>query len=165
MQQGAAGASQHHQEDVMKTAITLITLALAGVSTTGCTSAASHRADVQDDTADRVTVGTVQKEIYVGMSGAEVASVLGSPNIVSTDGERNEVWIYDKFATDAAYSKSNTGLLGLVVGTGGDVGAGGLGIKTYSSGAESRSQRTLTVVVKFDRERRVRDFAYHTARF
>jgi len=144
---------------------TLSTLVMAAVLTTGCTSAATHRADVQDDSADRVTVGTVQKEIYMGMSGAEVASVLGSPNIVSTDGERNEVWIYDKFATDAAYSKSNTGLLGLVVGTSGDVGAGGLGLKTYSSGAESRSQRTLTVVVKFDSEQRVRDFAYHTSRF
>jgi len=144
---------------------TLITLVMAAVFTTGCTSAATHRADVQDDSSDRVTVGTVQKEIYMGMSGAEVAAVLGSPNIVSTDGERNEVWIYDKFATDAAYSKSNTGLLGLVVGTGSDVGAGGLGLKTYSSGAESRSQRTLTVVVKFDSEQRVRDFAYHTSRF
>ena len=149
----------------MKTSNTWITLAAAAVLTTGCTSAASHRADVQDDTADRVTVGTVQKEIYVGMSGAEVALALGSPNIVSTDADRNEVWIYDKFATDAAYSKSSTGLLGLVVGTGGDVGAGGLGVKTHSSGAESRSQRTLTVVVKFDGAQRVRDFAYHTSRF
>jgi outer membrane protein assembly factor BamE (lipoprotein component of BamABCDE complex) len=149
----------------MTTSNALITLAVAAVFATGCTSAASHRADVQDDASDRVTVGTVQKEIYVGMSGAEVATVLGSPNIVSTDGERNEVWIYDKFATDAAYSKSNTGLLGLVIGTGGDAGAGGLGVKTYSSGAESRSQRTLTVVVKFDRDQRVRDFAYHTSRF
>lgn len=149
----------------MKTLTTMITLAIAAVITTGCTSAATHRADVQDDSMERLTVGTVQKEIYVGMSGAQVASILGSPNIVSTDGERNEVWIYDKFATDAAYSKSNTGLLGLVVGTSGDVGAGGLGVKTYSSGAESRSQRTLTVVVKFDHEQRVRDFAYHTSRF
>jgi hypothetical protein len=30
-------------------------------------------------------VGTVQKEIRVGMSGAEVATALSSPNIVSTD--------------------------------------------------------------------------------
>jgi hypothetical protein len=99
------------------------------------------------------------------MSGAEVASILGSPNIVSTDGNRYEVWIYDKFATDAAYSKSRTGLLGLIVGVGGDVGAGGLGIKQHESGADSRSQRTLTVVIKFDTDKRVRDFAYHTSRF
>ena len=31
------------------------------------------------------TVGVVQKEIKVGMSGAQVAEVLGSPNVVTTD--------------------------------------------------------------------------------
>lgn len=144
---------------------TLIIVVAAALAATGCTSAATHRADVQDDSMERVTVGTVQKEIYVGMSGAEVATILGSPNIVSTDGSRNEVWIYDKFATDAAYSRSNTGLLGLIVGVGGDVGAGGIGVKRHASGADSRSQRTLTVVVKFDDEKLVRDFAYHTSRF
>ena len=51
----------------------------------GCMTASEHRADVANPTADRVTVGTVQKEVRVGMSGAEVAQVLGSPNIVSTD--------------------------------------------------------------------------------
>jgi outer membrane protein assembly factor BamE (lipoprotein component of BamABCDE complex) len=143
----------------------ILAITLSGVLMTGCTSAATHRADVQDDSMDRVTVGTVQKEIYIGMSGAEVAAVLGSPNIVSTDANRDEVWIYDKFATDAAYSKSRTGLLGLIVGVGGDVGAGGVGFKTHQSGANSRSQRTLTVVIKFDSDNHVRDFAYHTARF
>ena len=144
---------------------TLIALAAIGLVTTGCTSATQHRADVQDDSMERVTVGTVQKEIYVGMSGAEVASILGSPNIVSTDGDRHEVWVYDKFATDAAYSKSTGGLLGLIVGTTGSVGAGGVGLVSQSAGASSRSQRTLTVVIKFDGDDRVRDFAYHTARF
>jgi outer membrane protein assembly factor BamE (lipoprotein component of BamABCDE complex) len=144
---------------------TLIALAAIGLVTTGCTSATQHRADVQDDSMERVTVGTVQKEIYVGMSGAEVASILGSPNIVSTDGDRHEVWVYDKFATDAAYSKSKGGLLGLIVGTTGSVGAGGVGLVSQSAGASSRSQRTLTVVIKFDGDDRVRDFAYHTARF
>ncbi len=144
---------------------TLIGFTAIALATTGCTSAASHRANVQDDSMERVTVGTVQKEIYVGMSGAEVASILGSPNIVSTDGNRDEVWIYDKFATDAAYSKSKGGLLGLIVGTTGSTGAGGVGLVSRSAGASSKSQRTLTVVIKFDGDDRVRDFAYHTARF
>ena len=99
------------------------------------------------------------------VSAADVAMVLGSPNIVSTDSDRTEAWIYDKFATDVVYSKSEGGVLGFVVGGGGDVAGGGLGVSTYKSGAESRTQRTLTVVVKFDREQRVRDFAYHTSRF
>jgi hypothetical protein len=68
-------------------------------------SASQHRQAVQDDTGEKVTVGTVQKEIHVGMSGAAVATVLGLPNIVSTDEQRREVWIYDKVATD--YKLSN----------------------------------------------------------
>ena len=132
----------------MKQWILLGLLAVAVLS--GC--AAMHRADVQDDSSDRVTVGTVQKEIRVGMSGAEVSQILGSPNIVSTDEERREAWIYDKIATDVSYSTSSSGLIPALL-----FGA--------QAGASSQSQRTLTVVIKFDNEKRVRDFSYHTSRF
>ena len=74
-----------------------------------------------------MTVGKVQKEIRVGMSGADVASALGSPNIVSTDEERREVWIYDKIATDRAYSSSSGGVNALILGFGGGA-AGGVGV-------------------------------------
>lgn len=119
----------------------------------GCQTAASHRANVQDNSTDRMTVGKVQKEIRVGMSGAEVAQILGSPNIVSTDEERREVWIYDKIATDRAESSSNGGVGILILGA------------ASSAGASSTSQRTLTVIIKFDKSGKVRDFAYHTSRF
>lgn len=130
----------------------------------GC-GAQHHRTAVSDDSADRVSVGTVQKEIYIGMSGAEVAQTIGSPNIVSTDAERNEVWIYDKIATDVTYSDSQGGVLGLIFGPVGSGGAAGVGGGTYGSGARSTSQRTLTVVINFDSDSRVSDFAYHTSRF
>ncbi|MDR1311055.1 MAG: hypothetical protein LBK01_04160 [Burkholderiaceae bacterium] len=130
----------------------------------GCT-AAYHKAQVQDDSTDRVTVGKVQKEIRVGMSGAEVAQALGSPNIVTTDEERREVWIYDKIATDSAYSTSKGGVGTLILGLATDIlGAGGGGM-SGSSGATSSSQRTLTVIIKFGKDSKVRDFAYHTSRF
>ena len=145
---------------------TLVIAVVVAIALSGCVSAARHKSDVQDDGVDRVTVGTVQKEIFVGMSGSEVASVLGSPNIVSTDEARREVWIYDKIATDYAYSESRAGGIGaLVLGTGGSTGAGGVGLYSEKAGATSKSQRTLTVIVKFDEERLVRDFAYHTSRF
>lgn len=142
----------------------LITLSLAGILATGCT-ATHHKGQVQDDSTDRVTVGVVQKEIHIGMSGAEVAATIGSPNIVSTDADRNEVWVYDKIATDVAYSQSEGGVLGLIFGPIGS--AAGLGSVSggYSSSAGSTSQRTLTVVINFDGDDRVSDFAYHTSRF
>lgn len=131
----------------------------------GCASASDHRASVQDPVGDELTVGTVQKEIRVGMSGGEVAGILGSPNIVSTDENRREVWIYDKVSTDFAYSNSSGGVSALILGWGGS--GGGLGGAGYNSGAgaSSRTQKTLTIIIKFDEAGLVRDFAYHTSKF
>jgi len=143
-----------------RVALTLLAVFLLA----GCQTAAQHRANVQDDSTDRMTVGKVQKEIRVGMSGADVAQTLGSPNIVSTDEERREVWIYDKIATDQAYSSSSGGVNALILGFGGGIAGGGAG-GNASAGASSTSQRTLTVIIKFDKEAKVRDFAYHTSRF
>jgi len=126
----------------------------------GC-SATSHRQDVQDDSADRLTVGTVQREISIGMPASDVAAILGSPNIVTTDKERREVWVWDKISTNVSYSRSNGAIAGLIVGGSG----GGLGTASKSSGAVSSSQRTLTVIVKFDDANFVRDVSYRTSSF
>ena len=127
-------------------------LALAGCS-------AGQYYDPQAD--ENLTVGTVQKEIRIGMSGAQVAEALGSPNIVSTDEDRNEVWIYDKISTQYVKADIQAGIL--AIGGGSSV-VGGAGVSGgQSSGATS--QRTLTVVIKFDEAGLVRDFAYHTSRF
>ena len=135
------------------------------VPMTGCMTAAQHKADVQEPVGDQLTVGTVQKEIRVGMSGAEVAAVLGSPNIVSTDEERREVWIYDKISTEVAYSTSSGGISALIFGGGSGVGGGIGGSGSRSAGASSSTQKTLTVIIKFDQDKKVRDFAYHTSKF
>ena len=131
----------------------------------GCQSAPEHKAQVQDNSTDRVSAGKVQREIRVGMSGAEVAQVLGSPNIVTTDEERREVWIYDKIATDRAYSTSSGGISALILGFGGSAAGGVGGSASSSAGAASTSQRALTVIIKFDIEKKVRDFAYHQSTF
>lgn len=143
------------QKDIflMKTLIKL-TLVSPIFAIMGCQSAADHASDVNRATeGDKLTVGTVQKKILVGMSGAEVAAAMGSPNIVTTDEMRRETWIYDKINTTVARSESQGGIFLLIVGTG------------SSAGAASRSQKTLTVIIKFDKDSKVRDFAYHTSRF
>ena len=124
---------------------------------TGC--AGGQHYNPQAD--EQLTVGKVQKEIRIGMSGAEVAQVLGSPNIVSTDENRNEVWMYDKISTQYVSADAQAGIL--AIGGGSDVGAVAGASGRQSSGATS--QRTLTIIIKFDADERVRDFAYHTSRF
>jgi len=131
----------------MKTIVALLTVLLLG----GCVSASKHAGQVQND--GNISVGVVQKEITIGMSGAGVIEALGSPNIVSTDEERREVWVYDKVATDTVQSSSSGWVFAVL--------AGG----QTRSGATSRSQRTLTIIIKFDEQSLVRDFAYQSSKF
>ena len=102
---------------------------------------------------DKITVGTVQKEIVVGMSSTDVIVALGSPNIITTDDQRRENWVYDKIATQnfASGSQGRPSLLWFV--------------PSESNYGSSTSQRTLTIIIKFDKTNKVRDFAYHTSRF
>lgn len=135
----------------------------------GCVSASAHRQDVQDNGPNSLTVGKVQREIKLGMSSAQVAEILGSPNVVTTDEQRREVWVYDKIATEAAYSNSGSNYGG-GVGAGGTPGSslilGGLmGGYGRNAGAVSSTQKTLTVIIKFDSEGKVRDFAYNSSKF
>ena len=129
-----------------KIMVLLVSLALLS----GCSSASSQMKSVKSDAGDRVTVGKVQREIRIGMPSSQVVEVLGSPNIVTTDENRLEVWVYDKIATDVVYSQSDAGIKFLTVG---------------NSGAKSTNQRTLTVIIKYDKDGKVRDFAYHTSSF
>ncbi|MCL4721615.1 MAG: hypothetical protein KJ041_06590 [Gammaproteobacteria bacterium] len=136
-------------------------LLFAVVAITGACTAGQHRDEVRDDEGARLTVGTVQKEIRMGMSGAQVAEILGSPNIVTTDENRMETWIYDKISTEVAYSRSSGTIVGLLFGSSG----GGLGAGSKSAGASASSQKTLTVVIKFDASNQVRDFSYRQSSF
>jgi outer membrane protein assembly factor BamE (lipoprotein component of BamABCDE complex) len=130
----------------------LLIFSSALILISGCSTAASkHRADIRDDAGDRVTVGKVQREIKVGIPSSEVVEILGSPNVVTTDEKRREVWVYDKISSERIVSSSASSIFLLF----GDQG----------QGASSSSQRTLTIIIKFDESSVVRDFAYHTSRF
>ncbi len=149
----------------MRHALIVISLATVLAATAGC-SAGDHARSVQAaQDGERLTVGTVQREIRVGMSGAQVVDVLGSPNVVTTDEQRREVWVYDKIATERVDSRSYGGISALIFGPIGAGGGGALGSGNYASGASATSQRTFTVVIKFSEQGTVRDFAYHTTRF
>ena len=121
-----------------------------------CASVTQQAQDVAAASAagDRVTVGTVQREIRVGMSGAEVVVALGSPNIVSTDEQRREVWVYDRIATESVVSTSSGGVNALFL-----AGVGG------RTGVARTSQRTLTIIIRYDGQARVRDFNYRSSSF
>ena len=118
----------------------------------GCTTV-DHRSNLHSVKEQEMTVGKVQKEIRVGMSGAQVAEALGSPNIVTKDDGGDETWVYDKIATEASYSENSSGLFIILY------------VSSSRSGAAATTQKTLTVVIKFDANSKVKSFSYHASKF
>ena len=116
-----------------------------------------------------MTMGLVQKEIRVGMPSPDVVEALGSPNMVRRDSAGKETWVYDKIATEASYSNSSSNVGGGVAGAGvpGDVLLLGTisGSHGRNKGASATTQRTLTVIIRFDLEDKVESFSYHSSTF
>ena len=57
------------------------------------------------------------KRSRIGMDAASVAAILGSPNIVTTDAERREVWVYDKVSSDRVDSSRSDHATLILIGT------------------------------------------------
>lgn len=117
----------------------------------------------------QMTLGLVQRDIKVGTSQADVAQILGSPNIVTQDADGKETWIYDKVSSITSYGSSGFGVG--IGGFGGGYGSGGLGGGlanvgyNKNGGTVQSNQKTLTVVLKFDDNHNVSSFSYHMSSF
>jgi outer membrane protein assembly factor BamE (lipoprotein component of BamABCDE complex) len=141
------GGDRGRGGDSMRAILIVVGLCLS-VALTGCAREAA-----QAPPEDRLTVGKVQGEIKVGMPASRVAEILGSPNIVSTDEKRREVWIYDKVSTDRVDTSGSAYGTLIILG----------GSRRESS--SSQRQRTLTIIIKYDEDKKVRDFAYNYTQF
>jgi len=123
-----------------------------------------------------LTVGTVQKYIHSGMAQDEVAIALGSPNIVTQDANGKETWIYDKISSSITDRNKNESAMEnstytryfwhdlLTLAT--------LGLINKDVKPELKdvsqvvsTQKTLTIVVKFDSSNKVESYTYHMSKF
>ncbi len=134
------------------------------ITLSGCASVADHRKALDDSSEQKLTLGVAQKEIKEGMSQADVAKALGSPNMVTKDKDGVETWIYDKVSTEYAYSSSSGGISSLIFALGGNVAGAVGGSSSRSSGASNRTQRTLTIIIKFT-DSVVKEFTYNATSF
>lgn len=89
----------------------------------------------------RLTLGAVQSQVVVGTSSGEVVTFLGPPNIVTSNKDSTETWVYDK-----VFSESET-----VTGRDGVVSVS--------------ARRTLVVSIKFDSQKRVEKIQYRQMSF
>lgn len=135
-----------------KKSLFLVALAAVSVAFSGCSEKARQRE--QRAHKDReFTMGVVQKEVRVGMTEADVVTALGSPNMVTRDAEGRTTWVYDKIASEASESRSSGGFSLILFGF------------DKSAAASSSTQKTLTVIIKFNEQQQVETFTYHSSKF
>lgn len=127
----------------------LLPILVAAALLSGCYAPATNY--VQKD-ADALTLGKAQLALKKGMPQSEVVAALGSPNMVTRDGNGVETWVYDKSSTEAistANSAMGTILLLTIEG---------------EQKASKTSQRTLTLILKF-KDAVLSDFTYRSTSF
>lgn len=118
------------------------------------------------DSPDPLTHGMVQMTLVVGATTqAEILETFGAPNITTIDGSGSEMWVYDRHATVTSNSASGISIGMLALGGGdGAGGGGGLGFGKNKSKAV-QSSRNMTLIIKFDPQKRVSDFRSRSSSF
>ncbi len=101
-----------------------------------------------------LTQGNVQLNLKVGeTTQAQVLEVFGPPNIATIDGAGQEVWSYQRHATVAQSSASSN--FWTIILAGGSNQAAGF----------EQTQRTMTLIIKFDARKVVSDFRSRSSEF
>ena len=116
------------------------------------------------DNINKLTLGKVQQTLKKGMSQGEIIVALGSPNMVTSDANGLETWVYDKLSTEVNSNsqKKSFSLLGGVIGS--KIGVGATGGSSSKNSNTSSSQKTLTVVLKFI-EKKLETYTYNASSF
>ena len=108
-------------------------------------------------TNNNLTLGLVQSSVTKGANQVDITKILGAPNIISKDKQGNETWVYDRISRER---KSNS-MAGFGFGAiGAWMGAGG-----GSRSSDSSSSKSLTVIITFDDNKNVLDYAYQGLEF
>jgi len=84
----------------------------------------------------------VQGKICIGLTSAQVLQILGSPTVETVDKNGLGVWVYDNIC---AMSYSGKG-------------------RVWSFTRQAGTEGALTIVVKFDADKRLRDLCAHSHR-
>jgi outer membrane protein assembly factor BamE (lipoprotein component of BamABCDE complex) len=103
--------------------------------------------------SQQMTLGAVQKNVKVGCSQDQVLAALGSPNIITKDSDGKDTWVYDKLSSVSSYDNSGFAVGIILAGYG------------KNSGKVQTQQKTLTVIIKFDKKNLVESFSYHMSNF
>ena len=124
---------------------------LAGLIVSACTPIQTKPVTTRNS---ELTHGNVQLNLKIGETNqTQVLEAFGAPNIMSIDGSGQEVWTYQRAAT-VAQSSSSSGYWTILLAGGG----------REASGFE-QTQRTMTLIIKFNNAKIVSDFRSRSSEF
>jgi hypothetical protein len=125
-----------------KTSLVLL-LACLTVLSTGCQQESRTQ-------GSNLTPGMAKTKITNGVTTqTEILEVFGAPNIITKNKSGNEVWSYDRVAMD----KSNKEGYWTILAAG------------ASSGNQTTSTKTFTLMLEFDDDGTVKDNSYRASQF
>jgi hypothetical protein len=120
--------------------------------------------------ASALSYGSVTSRVVNGKtSQAELVDMFGGPNISTVDSEGLETWVYERSVsqTDAANRSQSwqaAANLGVFFGHG-NAGAQAAGGQNASASSTTSSFRSLTVIVKFNPDKTVKDYSVRASQF
>lgn len=113
----------------------------------------AKKADLAQNQPTQFTLGLVQSTVKEGMSQSEVIGFLGAPNIVTRDSDGKDSWVYDKIYTESSSLNHDGGAGIILVGW------------NRKSTRQSQVQKTITVILKFDKKQKLESYTYHNSQF
>jgi outer membrane protein assembly factor BamE (lipoprotein component of BamABCDE complex) len=163
------------KNDFMRiTKIDLFLLAtLSVLSLPGCTPSTQWQTSPtqQQSRADRdmLSYGTASQIKKGVTTQEEIVRNFGAPNITTNNAAGNEVWVYDRISTETqqdGWSEANRfqQFLGIPLYPGTAGMSAQQSSSKYGGGRSSRSS-TLTVIIDFDKSKRVSDYAVRATQF
>ncbi|MGA2171780.1 MAG: hypothetical protein ABSG82_02035 [Sedimentisphaerales bacterium] len=125
-----------------------------------------------------LSYGMVTSRVQKGVTTqAELIDLFGGPNIATTDSDGLETWVYERTSSQSEISQegsqdvnasSKINRLGVFFGIGTsneETSKSDTRVKSASTTSVTHSIKTLTVVVKFNKDKTVRDYSVRTANF
>ena len=129
----------------------LITVLISGVALAGCVQTQTKPVTTRNS---ELTHGNVQMNIKKGdTTQAQILETFGAPNITTVDASGREVWTYQRMASVAQASSSSNYWTVIL--------AGG----SHSAAGFEQSQRTMSLIIKFDDRKIVSDFRSRSSEF
>ena len=122
----------------------LLKISLVGIAAStlfGCAQAPIATIPARQIETQKITLGNVQQVVKKGAPKEDVIAALSSPNIVTSNPDGTETWVYDKVSTEAEVVANSSFFRG-------------------DSAVAVKSTRTMIVVIRFDKTNKVDTVTY-----